>query len=579
MSIISIGIPIPDRSALPGQTGSGEEVNLQYTTQNYCGDHIPNPVSPSVATPTGGSYTFSVTSGGPTLGLVPGDGTVNIQTSNPGSYVVTYTVPGVGSANFPINITAVQDSSFSYSASAFCKDASNQTPTITTPGGSFTTQDITFYPFQLKFDVSAAPTISIPTTGSNFTVDWGDGTVTTETGGTISHSYGSGLGDVIISIGAEDDTGPFTAMAMRQGTKNEFREVVKWGSIQWSTFNQMFRDIPSFQITANDSPDLSLVSSVNTLYLMFYNSNAGNPDLSSWDVSGITNLNNAFQLAHGFNNNSITNWNISSATNMSNMFYQSTFNGDLSGWDTSSVTYMISMFSFGGFNNNSINNWDTSSVITFGNMFGRSGFGNNADLSNWDTSSATDMQSMFLNCSNFNSDISSWDVSNVIDMSNMFPNTQFNADISGWDVSSVVNFKSFIKECSTFNQDISGWNTASLQDMETMFFRTTNFNLNLSGWNILNLTTASGWCLQSGISSDNYTDTVVGWAVQVYNNNNSPTGKNASGNNISFDGTKTSDTQSGQAYNVKYSNWPSAWTNNNAQDAYNYLVNTANWSL
>ncbi len=106
MSIISIGIPIPDRSALPGQTGGGEEVNLQYTTQNYCSDHIPNPISPSVATPTGGSYTFSVTSGGPTLGLVPGNGTVNIQTSNPGSYVVTYTVPGVDSANFPINIGA-----------------------------------------------------------------------------------------------------------------------------------------------------------------------------------------------------------------------------------------------------------------------------------------------------------------------------------------------------------------------------------------------------------------------------------------------------------------------------------------
>ena len=109
MSIISIGIPIPNRSALPGQTGGGEEVNLQYITQNYCSDHIPNPISPSVATPTGGSYTFSVTSGGPTLGLVTGDGTVNIQASNPGSYVVTYTVPGVGSANFPINIGAAID--------------------------------------------------------------------------------------------------------------------------------------------------------------------------------------------------------------------------------------------------------------------------------------------------------------------------------------------------------------------------------------------------------------------------------------------------------------------------------------
>jgi hypothetical protein len=55
MSIISIGIPIPDRSALPGQTGSGEEVNLQYATQNYCnGTGV---FTPTVATPAGGVFT------------------------------------------------------------------------------------------------------------------------------------------------------------------------------------------------------------------------------------------------------------------------------------------------------------------------------------------------------------------------------------------------------------------------------------------------------------------------------------------------------------------------------------------
>ena len=131
MSIISIGIPIPDRSALPGQTGSGEEVNLQYATQNYCADSS-NP-SPTVATPAGG--TFSYAPGGISGGA---NGQIVIANSTPGNYTVTYTVSGVGSANFPINITALDNATFSYSASAFCADASNQTPTITTPGGTFT---------------------------------------------------------------------------------------------------------------------------------------------------------------------------------------------------------------------------------------------------------------------------------------------------------------------------------------------------------------------------------------------------------------------------------------------------------
>ena len=102
MSIISIGIPVPDRSALPGQTGSGEEVNLQYATQNYCADSS-NP-SPTVATPAGG--TFSYAPGGISGGA---NGQIVIASSAPGNYTVTYTVTGVGSANFPINIGAVID--------------------------------------------------------------------------------------------------------------------------------------------------------------------------------------------------------------------------------------------------------------------------------------------------------------------------------------------------------------------------------------------------------------------------------------------------------------------------------------
>ena len=101
MSIISIGIPIPDRSALPGQSDSGEEVNLQYATQNYCANS--SNASPTVATPAGG--TFSYAPGGISGGA---NGTIVIASSNPGNYTVTYTVNG-DSANFPINIGAIID--------------------------------------------------------------------------------------------------------------------------------------------------------------------------------------------------------------------------------------------------------------------------------------------------------------------------------------------------------------------------------------------------------------------------------------------------------------------------------------
>jgi hypothetical protein len=105
MSIISIGIPIPDRSALPGQSGSGEEVNLQYATQNYCaGTGI---FTPTVATPAGGVFTDN--SSDPNLFQVnSANGAFNLGVSDPGNYIVTYTVNG-DSANFPINIGAIID--------------------------------------------------------------------------------------------------------------------------------------------------------------------------------------------------------------------------------------------------------------------------------------------------------------------------------------------------------------------------------------------------------------------------------------------------------------------------------------
>jgi len=432
MSIISIGIPVPDRSALPGQTG-GEvvEVNLQYATQNYCADSS-NP-SPTVATPAGG--TFSYAPGGISGGA---NGQIVIASSAPGNYTVTYTVAGVGSANFPINITALDDASFSYSASAFCADASNQTPTITTPGGTFTTQDITFHPFQMQFEVASgvSKTITIPSTiGSSFTVDWGDGTTTTETGGNISHTYNpGGVGTTenpIVSIGAEGDSGAFTSFQFSNGasSKGDLLDIPQWGSINWSYFGNIFAycNNPNFQISATDAPNLT---NVNGFIYSFYNSTL----------------------------------------------------------------------------NSNINHWDVSSIITMSNTFSRA--------------------------YSFNQDLSSWDVSNVENMQNMF----------------------YI--ASSFNQNLSDWDISSLTTALNMFGATTN------------------------LSVANYTDTVVGWAVFVYNNSGSPSSIQWTGTTPSFDGTRTSDLASGQTYAAKYgSNWPSAWTNNNAQDAYDYLTTTLSWSI
>jgi len=410
MSIISIGIPIPDRSALPGQSGSGEEVNLQYATQNYCdGAGI---FAPTVATPAGGVFTDN--SSDPNLFQVNSTtGVFNLGVSDPGNYIVTYTVNG-DSANFPINISALDDASFSYSASAFCADASNQTPTVITPGGTFTAQDITFRPFQMQFDTSGGKTITIPeTVGSSFTVDWGDTTVTTETGGDISHTYASGIPTSIVSIGAQGDSGAFTYFRFNNGgSKSDLIDVPQWGSIVWSSMSAMFYGCNNSNfttITATDTPDLS----------------------------SVTSFLSAFRI----------------------------------------TTYLQSI--------NNINNWDVSNVQNMGYMF---------------------------NSSAFNSDISSWDVSSVTSLGNTFYYaTSFNQDITSWDVSSVTNIAGMFRNATSFNQNLSSW-----------AINTGSFTANLA-------------FRSSGMSTANYTDTLVGWANYVYINS-APYTVNASlQNSMTFD--------------------------------------------
>jgi hypothetical protein len=373
MSIISIGIPIPDRSALPGQTGSGEEVNLQYTTQNYCGDHIPNPVSPSVATPTGGSYTFSVTSGGPTLGLVPGDGTVNIQTSDPGSYVVTYTVPGVGSANFPINITAVQDSSFSYSASAFCENASNQTPTITTPGGSFTTQDLGAIPHKLQFAVTSGgqKTISLRVSSSplQYTIDWGDGSpvLNNYTSNAPSHTYNDGTyNDVtnpIVSINALGDVSPATAVNFAQaGSYQDLIDIVQWGTAAWTSMYRAYFGCSLGNVSATDIPNLSLGPNMDR---MFTSSSIGTANFNNWDISNVSVISQMFRDTPNYRGN-MSNWNFVNNNNISLSFFiasgSGVYDGEAGNWNVSGVSLFNDCFRYQ-------TNWDCNLADWYVNGF------------------------------------------------------------------------------------------------------------------------------------------------------------------------------------------------------------------
>ena len=85
------------------------------------------------------------------------------------------------------------------------------------------------------------------------------------------------------------------------------------------------------------------------------------------------------------------------------------FNEDISKWDTSKVTNMEEMFRGDKSFNQPIGNWDTSSVTNMNFMFwGAENF--NQPIGNWDVSSVTNMDQMFGFANSFNQPIGEWDV-------------------------------------------------------------------------------------------------------------------------------------------------------------------------
>jgi hypothetical protein len=355
MSIISIGIPLPDRSALPGQTGSGEEVNLQYTTQNYCENPSGQPVSPTVATPAGGTFTSSNSSG---LAVSGAGGVFNLGVATPGNYTITYTVTGVGSANFPINITALDNAAFSYSATSFCKDASNQTPTITTPGGSFTTQDLGVIPHKLQFAVTSGVqktiTLRVSSSPRQYTIDWGDGSpvLNNYTSSAPSHTYNDGTyNDVtnpIVSINAIGDVSPATAVNFNQASScQDLIDIVQWGTAEWTSMYRAYYTCSNLgNISATDIPNLSLGPNMDRV---FASSSIGTANFNNWDISNVSVISQMFRNTSNYKGD-MSNWNFVNNNNISLSFFMAAvagvYDGEAGNWNVSGVSLFDDCFRY-----------------------------------------------------------------------------------------------------------------------------------------------------------------------------------------------------------------------------------------
>jgi surface protein len=112
------------------------------------------------------------------------------------------------------------------------------------------------------------------------------------------------------------------------------------------------------------------------------------------------------------------------------------------------------------------------------------------------------------------------DLSQVESMVSMFYGaTSFNGDIGGWDLGNTVdNISGMFEGATSFNQDISGWDVSLVSFMGNLFNGASSFNQNLENWQVLSLKNSISF-VGSGMSAQNYSSTIIGWAAQQVNQN------------------------------------------------------------
>lgn len=172
----------------------------------------------------------------------------------------------------------------------------------------------------------------------------------------------------------------------------------------------------------------------------------------------------------------------------------------------------------------------------------------------------------FYDCTNLigNSSMNTWDISVISEHTNTFYNcTNFNAPIGNWNMSNATKLTNMLNRCANFNQDISSWDVSNVTIFQGMLANASSFDQNLGAWNLRTTGTNLAFIFNnSGMSSANYTDTIVGWANYVFVNGG------PLNTNMSNQGSMTFDTSRSGGANFS-----------TAGDARNYLTSTAGWTI
>jgi surface protein len=137
------------------------------------------------------------------------------------------------------------------------------------------------------------------------------------------------------------------------------------------------------------------------------------------------------------------------------------------------------------------------------------------DVAKWGNRKWQSMEDAFRECKNLVefSATDKPDLSETTSMRHMFYNaTSFNGNIGNWVTTNITDMYAAFGNATSFNKDVSSWNTSNVTDMSFMFFGASSFNKSLGPWNIVKVTNMQKMLDNCGMTTANYSNTLIGWA-------------------------------------------------------------------
>ena len=171
------------------------------------------------------------------------------------------------------------------------------------------------------------------------------------------------------------------------------------------------------------------------------------------------------------------------------------------------------------------------------------------EVPNYLPSKVVVLTGMFQNATAFNQNIGSWNTANVTAMGSMFSGAiAFNQNIGSWNTANVTTMATMFNGATAFNQDIGNWDVSKVLTFSSMFNGATNFNQSLANWRFNNSAIFTTFQTSSGVTNENYSKSLIGWANYIASTGDDFTMK---GLTVSYAGkTATSTNWGGSPYST-----------------------------